>query len=187
MAVPYSCQEGPSFALTSTYTLATDFVDVLPIAEKSKMLLVVVNGEDARDAERPIKSAITAGTAMPRSPASNSSTYTPPHWPKHIRYLTSQQYHPSVEKDILEIIRGQQPPDSHQPLKSQPSFVVIRRITGPSDHPASVFRICKNDRRCPTQAIISTIQTGCGTVRVICSEKDPATNVSAGLSRRGSL
>jgi len=40
---PYSCQEGPSFALTSTYTLATDFVDVLPIAGGLTMLAVVVN------------------------------------------------------------------------------------------------------------------------------------------------
>ena len=79
---------------------------------------------------------------MPRSLTSKSSTCVPPHWPKHIRYLTAQQYHSSVKKDILEIIRGQQPPSSHQPL--QRSFVVIRRITEPSDHPASVFHVCKN-------------------------------------------
>lgn len=79
---------------------------------------------------------------MPRSPASKSSIYTPPHWPKHIRYLTTQQYHSSVEKDVLEIIRGQRVPSSHRPLNAQPSFVVIRRITGPSDHPASAFRVC---------------------------------------------
>jgi hypothetical protein len=114
---PYSCQEGPSFALTSAYTLATDFVGVLPIAEGLTILVVVVSERGCRDVERPIKSAITTGTAMPRSPTSKSSTYTPPHWPKHIRYLTAQQYHSSVKKDVLEIIRGQQPPDSHQPLK----------------------------------------------------------------------
>jgi len=81
--------------------------------------------------------------AMQRSPTSKSSTYTPPHWPKHIRYLRAQQYHSSVKKDVLEIIRGQQPPNSHQPL--QQSFVVIRRITEPFDHPASIFRVCKNE------------------------------------------
>ena len=40
---PYSCQEGPSFALTSAYTLATDFVGVLPIAEELTTLAVVVD------------------------------------------------------------------------------------------------------------------------------------------------
>jgi len=80
---------------------------------------------------------------MPRSPTSKSPTYTPPHWPKHIRYLTTQQYHSSVKKDVLEIIRGQQPPGSHRPL--QQSFVVIWRITKPPDHPASIFRVCKSD------------------------------------------
>ena len=40
---PYSCQEGPSFALTSAYTLATDFVGVLHIAEECSTLAVVAN------------------------------------------------------------------------------------------------------------------------------------------------
>jgi len=89
---------------------------------------------------------------MPRSPTSKSlSTYTPSHWPKDIQYLTAQQYNSSVKKDVLDIIRGQQPSESHQPLKPQPSFVVIRRIAGPIDHPASAFCAYKNDRRCPTQ------------------------------------
>ena len=47
--VPYSCQEGPSFALTSAYTFATDFVDVLPIAEGLTTLVVVVNERGCKD------------------------------------------------------------------------------------------------------------------------------------------
>ena len=183
---PYSCQEGPSFALTSTYTLATDFVDVLPIAEKLTMLVVMVDKRGCRDVERPIESAITTGTAMPRSPTSKSSTYTPPHWPGHVRYLTTQQYHLSVEKDVLEIIRGRRPRDFHQPQAAQPSLVVIRQITGPSDHPASIFCVCKDDR-CPTQPTVSILQAGCGTVRAVCDEKDPAPDAFVGLSRRSSL
>ena len=40
---PYSCQEGPSFPLTSAYTLATDFVGVLPIADGLTILAVTVS------------------------------------------------------------------------------------------------------------------------------------------------
>ncbi|KAF9786085.1 SET domain protein [Thelephora terrestris] len=69
---------------------------------------------------------------MSRSP----SSYTPPHWPKNIRYLTTQKYHSSVSKDILDIIKGQRLPDSHGHIKPQSSFIVIRKITGPSNHPA---------------------------------------------------
>ena len=108
---------------------------------------------------------------MPRSPTSKSSAYTPPHWPKHIRYLTAQQYHSSVKKDILEIIRGQQPPGPHQQL--QPSFVVIRRITEPSDHPASVFRVCKNEEKCPTQPTISTPKQAVGQFGLFAVKKIP--------------
>jgi hypothetical protein len=50
---PYSCQDGPSFALTSTYTLATDFVDVLPIAEKLETPVVVVGDRGCKG--RPIE------------------------------------------------------------------------------------------------------------------------------------
>ena len=143
--------------------------------------------EDAREVGRRIKSTIIAGTAMPRSPTSKSSTYTPPHWPKHIRYLTSQQYHPSVEKDVLETIRGKRAPNSHQPLKLQQSFVTIRQITGPADHPASVFHACINDRTCPTQRVVSTIRAGRGTIRAICGEKNTSGGLSAGLFGGSSL
>ena len=127
------------------------------------------------------------GTAMPHSPASKSPTYTPPHWPKHIQYLTAQQYHLSVSKDILDIIRGRRPPEPHQNIKPQLSFVVIRKITGSSDHPASAFRVCKGAGTHQTEVIVSITQAGCGTIWIVCGEKDTATNVSAGLSGRSSL
>ena len=173
--------------MTSAYTLATDFVGVLPIAEGLEIPAVVVSERGWSGLWTTNQISDNTGMAMRHSPTSKSSAYTPPHWPKHIRYLTAQQYHSSVKKDVLEIIRRQQAPDSHQPLKPQPSFVVIRQITGPSDHPASVFRVYKTDRTCSTEAVISTIQTGRGTVWVICGEEDTATNVSAGLSGRSSL
>jgi hypothetical protein len=50
---PYSCQDGPSFALTSTYTLATDFVDVMSITEELETPVVVVGGRGCN--ERPIQ------------------------------------------------------------------------------------------------------------------------------------
>ena len=124
---------------------------------------------------------------MQRSPTSKSSTYAPPHWPKNLGYLTAQQYHFSVKKDVLDIIRGQQLPGSGQPPKPLQSFVVIRRITEPSNNPASVFRVYKDERKCPTQPTVSILQAGCGTVRVICGKKDPTTNIFAGLSRQSSL
>ena len=51
--IPYSCQDGPSFALTSTYTLATDLVDVVLIAEKLETPVVVVGGRGCK--RRPIQ------------------------------------------------------------------------------------------------------------------------------------
>ena len=161
---------------------------VLPIAEEFAVPVVMVAERGCGEAtQRPIKSSITTGTAMAHSPSSGSSNYTPPHWPKHIRYLAAQQYHSSVNIDILKIIRGKQTPESHQRLGSKPSFVIIRKITGPSNHPASVFFVCQSEEACQTQAIVCTIQIGCGTVWSVCGEEDPATNASVGLSRGSSL
>jgi len=42
---PYSYQEGPSFALTSTYTLATDFADIPLIAEELTMPMISTKGD----------------------------------------------------------------------------------------------------------------------------------------------